>query len=154
MYSLVVVDMQSYFAASRFKRVRQVVLWEVHRARQHGWPIVLLEADDCGQTLGSIRLAVKDYHRAFRMTKWEEDGSDKVAMTLEGGVTRSKSVRVVGVNTDQCVYATVAGLRSLGYQVTVNALGCNSTSHNYGLYLLSKIEGVTIVNRVASRWAV
>lgn len=144
MYTLVIIDMQPFFPSSGVKKVQEVVVKEIAKCKQNEWPIVLVETKGVSRTRQVIRDALKDYPKCFLVKKGQDDGSEEIHTVVQK-VTRSKRIRVVGVNTDQCVYETVRGLHyTYGYHVTVNARGCNSSSPKFGLYLLSTLPVLVV----------
>lgn len=116
-YILVVVDMQPFFTRNRklIARIKQEVL----TARQRNLPIVFLEIPHhepepekpYPPTYKSILKLVEGYDRAHVVTKFGEDGSQKVLRVCrENGYPVDVRFRVCGVNTDLCVRKTVKGL--------------------------------------------
>ena len=140
MHTLVVIDMQEEFSAARNKRIQQAVIQEIQRSRAKRWPIVIVEFEESGGTLPIIRRACKGYPRAVTVTKDYDDGSSEVLEAL-GDITKCRKVRVCGVNTEACVWATVKGLQRQGVKVEVWGPGTDSEDdHEFGLRLFSQMN--------------
>jgi len=140
---LLVVDMQPNFETSNREWLLENVEREIRAARAAGWGIMFLEyarrVNGCGvpvahRTHARLIRLVEDYPHAITVHKNSDDGSvdamcaaeddwwdDDCAPHLDGGI------RVVGVNTDACVAATVNGLseRNSELEITVVGDACN-----------------------------
>lgn len=141
MYTLVVVDMQERFTASTDTRTRKNVLREITQAVQDDAHIIFLEFNGCGPTLPE--LVEKLHTKCVFKTKLTDDGSAEV----ESEVILNKlpkHFKVVGVNTDCCVHATVRGLtaRFAMANIDVIADACNSDwHHGTGIQRMIEMKG-------------
>jgi nicotinamidase-related amidase len=109
-YTLVVVDMQSTFAAANRPNVVIAVAREMFRAMKDKAPIILLEYQHCDPTHRGFLDILKGHKEKIRLKKPNDDGSAEVVKTLKDKDWPSVKIRVCGVNTDCCVLATVKGL--------------------------------------------
>lgn len=146
-YTLVVVDMQDYFPAARGSTVQENCLREVKKAIQDRAGVIVLEYKHCGETIPAIAGLLKEYSRYERKVKDNDDGSRQVINSLRKRKF-SQNLRVVGVNTDCCVNATVQSLsRKRVARIRVVADACNSTiDHGAGLDGMKRLPNVSIVN--------
>ena len=117
MYTLVVVDMQPKFAASRSRRCIANCIREVQKAIVCGAHIIVLEysrrGNEAGQkTTKGIRQLVKAYEHGHFITKGRDDGSDFICY-YEGlyNINFNKNFVLCGVNLGACVKATALGLK-------------------------------------------
>lgn len=166
MQLLVIVDMQDEFLRRAYQRDR-VVHWvsqEIAWTHAKGGVIMLLEFDAYGATTLPILACLPDTNHHFAL-KIQNDGSEEIAHLVAVNSYAPTSIRVVGVNTDACVYATVKGLRRLFPTVplTVVANGCSSANrtnwflkgrryrHQLGLQILQEIPNVEIDSFVVPR---
>lgn len=137
--TLVVVDMQPVFEASRHPDTIIAVTTEILAAKQKKWPIILVEYKGCGRTHGGFDALLRGYPRKARIGKWNDDGSAEVIRTLVRREFPYQTLRVCGVNTDCCVWATVHGLlnRLEKSKVEVVKRACNTLSkhHDWRTYL-------------------
>jgi len=147
MYSLVIIDMQPVFKASQEPGLVQPITREIQLAKKKGYPIVVVEYETKGKgknTLEYIAKKVREY--GSFVIKNTDDGAWAIIPMLKAR-TRSKKVRVVGVNTAACVYQTVCSLAEEGYKVQVIADGCWDSfvpNHNKYLVKMAKREGVSL----------
>ena len=147
MYTLVVVDMQASFKATRKEYVRENCKREIIRAMDYGAAIIFVEYVGSGPTIPSLVKLTDDYERTFVTRKNSNDGSREVTNTIRNRKLASKRVKVCGVNTDYCVLETVSGLtrklRDASLEVIADA--CNSSfNHLAGLHNISKMSNVSI----------
>lgn len=129
---LVVVDMQPGFKAANDCLVRWFVKQEIKRAIAGGRPIIVCEFDphEMGHTDPELIALLKGYTPVVVLTKSDDDGSKEIEEACHKHGFSLGRFRVVGVNSDGCVLASVAGLvdRLPDCQVTVVEDACNSTS--------------------------
>jgi nicotinamidase-related amidase len=152
-YTLLVIDLQYEFRAARKKQVLHAarhVIAEALRDRAH---VVLVEFSGCGRTSPML---TKVLDNPWCMVPWhvlkkyDQDGSDEVVAYLRGLKLPRKKIRVVGVNTDQCVLSTVVGLSEKLPQSSIEVVSraCNSDSrkgHHSGLEQMAKLRNVQVV---------
>ena len=108
--TLVVVDMQPDFDAACSFDVIVGVTEQILYAKQHKWPIILLEYKGCGLTHDALAALLKGYSHKARIGKIDDDGSREVVRCLQRRNFPRHRLRICGVNTDCCVYQTVEGL--------------------------------------------
>lgn len=159
MPALVIVDMQpTEFRAAKSPHLQQVVVAEVERYRRLGAPIIVVEygvlpeKGSMGPTALAIRRALRGYTRTCRVLKYSNNGALVVDQALRG-MTRGRKVRVCGVNTGACVFATAKGLKDLGYEVEAHALGVNSETeprYRTGIKKLAQVATIRHHRRVGS----
>jgi len=136
-YTLVVVDMQPDFAASRHPLTLNAVEREVRAARRRGCPVVVLQIpyfsprDEVGYrpTHERIMRHLASYRRKQVVEKLQSDGSYQVIVTCARNGFTLERFRVCGVNTDICVLKSVQGLSETlpACRITVVADACNSS---------------------------
>lgn len=159
MPALVIVDMQpGEFRAAKSPHLQQVIVAEIERYRRLGAPIIVVEYGvlpekvSMGRTALTLRRALWDYARTCRVVKYSNDGSAVVDQALRK-MTRVRKVRVCGVNTGACVFATAKGLKALGYEVEAHALGVNSETeprYRTGIKKLAQVATIRHHRRVGS----
>lgn len=153
-YTLVVIDMQNYFWASRGNRVRKSCAREIRLAVERKLPIIFVEYDGFGSTIPSLRNLVKGYPLVSYTTKSSTDGGDEV-MSIITQKNYHSQIRMAGVEISCCVYDTAA---SLSYThkvaVTLVADACN----NYRTYkseikkdldMFKALPGCKVVRNIA-----
>ena len=135
-YTLVIIDMQAKFKAS--KKVHQRVLQEIELAKQKNAGIIILEYGGHGPTNAELlKAAYSNYTKVFRVAKGQDDGSREIANIIripnnKRRALLSNNLRICGVNTDACVQRTVEALiRHYGIKtVSVIADACwTNTGH-------------------------
>jgi len=127
-YTLLVIDMQPEFRASNDVKTLRECAKQIRRAIKYNQPVVFAEFVRFGPTHTSLTKLVKEYDRSFTFLKNRESG----AIEFENVISHfsfPKKIRVVGVNTDQCVLYTVRDLSSGGFsikEITVISDACNT----------------------------
>ena len=124
--TLVVIDMQTTFRASFKPSVVVGVTTEIIKAKEKLLPIVVVEYKNCHPTHKALLDLLKNYPHKARITKSGDDGSSEVIRTLRRRGFNQDYIRVCGVNTDACVWATAEGLlKKLRYaQIEVVKSAC------------------------------
>jgi len=109
---LVIVDMQHYFKAARNQSVIRACKREISEAITNNIPIIFLQYSSSlyNGTLPQLRKMVVRYPYKQYVDKILNDGSDKIAGTLNDWHIRPAQIRVCGVNRCACIKATVSGL--------------------------------------------
>lgn len=149
-YSLVIVDMQNYFSASREARVRTYCSKEILKAKYHGYPIIFAEYRHYGKTTATLLNLVKNYSKVYRTIKSKNDGSRGIVQLIHKHNFSSfqrKNFRICGVNTDFCVHDTVLGMRMRlpDANIIVPISACNSNwSHQEGIKKIRKIKNIIL----------
>lgn len=148
MYTLVIIDMQPVFPASKNKATVSYCKGEIKKAMSKGAAIMFVEYNGYPGTLAALTSLTKKYKRTFIVTKSNDGGGKEVKDILLKNHLPKTRIKVVGVNTDFCVLETVRGLTNLLKlaRIQVLAKGCNSNfNHNVGLEKLKKINRVRII---------
>jgi nicotinamidase-related amidase len=148
-YTLVIVDMQNVFTASRSNSVRSACQREILKAKKGKNPIILVEYSTQGKTIPSLSRLVTGYNKTWVAVKSSPDGSKEVTNTILH-YKLPRDVRVCGVNTDACVQMTVKGLSNTYciYSIQVVKDACNSCvfqGNQIGLKNMRGYKRVTIV---------
>jgi nicotinamidase-related amidase len=125
MHTLVIVDMQASFKSSNNLRLIHNIFREIDLAKKHNWPIVVLEYKDHGKTHKDIINRIGRYNKKRVSTKSIDDGSYEADGQIRN-LTKSKRVRLVGVNLNACVLDTACGLKRLKYKVEIVNDACRS----------------------------
>jgi nicotinamidase-related amidase len=150
-YSLIIVDMQKEFHASRFNRVQRNIRTEIRKAIKDEAPILFVEYDCYKPTIPSLTKPVKEvsYKKAFHVRKARNDGSQEIDKALRKNKLPRKYLRIMGINTDCCVLETIEGLDGIfqkNYRIEVVADACDSEfSHEEGLSDLRKISSNVVI---------
>lgn len=128
---LVVVDMQEKFCETSHKeKTIKECLALISGAKEEKRMIVILEyghRDVPSDTLQVIKDAVKDYPKAHRVMKNDDDGSSYMQKYFSRKKIKPKEFVLCGVNKDACVKDTARGLANKGYIVHVVKKACNGT---------------------------
>ncbi len=125
--TLVVVDMQDYYLEGCTSRDRDQLLeaarQEIARAHAQGWSVVFLEyvmdGYELGNTNESLTSPLQGYSLTATVVKSTWDGSSALLKACREQCFPINRFRVLGVFTHQCVLSTVAGLRLLQPDCTV-----------------------------------
>lgn len=146
MYALLVMDMQEHFRppASLCSEV-DYYIWKNH---EKDWPVLFSLYNGKGKLTDKICWSKS----SFTFCKSTDDATELFVEGLQQ-ISRTKNVRIVGLNTDGCVAKTACHLHDLGYNVTVVGKACASThgfgdkvaNHKYGLSII-KNHGVKIIH--------
>jgi len=158
---LVIVDMQDYFLGNldsisskivnnpiRRTYLIECILREIKNARKKGMPIICLEYADLDYdgdgifatyTCKEIRLALRNYRKAYYALKDQNDGSEEIIDIMNGVIPRRDIPRntrtpvkylnngedvkayICGVNLDACVRETEYGLLDKGHDAVLIA---------------------------------
>lgn len=151
MLALCVVDMQTGFDAALDLDTIRACQREIVLAINRQAPVVFLEWSGSGQTLDALLNMVKNYKWSSARIKYRDDGSDQLIKSLHemSFNPEALSYRVCGVNTDYCVYATVAGIRKEleKNRIEVAWPACNTSySKERGLKKLLQVSRVRILD--------
>jgi nicotinamidase-related amidase len=148
MYTLVVVDMQEYFVDTNKKLVVKNCIKEVESAVKNNAHIVFLEYDGHEGTLPIFMEPVNNYHSFAVKKKCDDDGSAEVQKAVHENGFMVGRFRVIGVNTDWCVQATVRGIRKRFPNSFVEVVkdACHSNDdHARGIRMIRSIGNVDII---------
>ncbi len=131
--TLVVVDMQPKFMASKFPRILAAVQLQIKKAIAAGWSVVVLEFENHGAThLSLMNHLVGQYDRHQVASKNEDDGAEVVLEVCHAHRFGDNKFRVCGVNTNACVEATVLGLLDRQPQCQVE-LAIEACANDFGM---------------------
>src|SRR5574337_1932066 len=124
-YSLIVVDMQDYFLASRLKRVQNNCIREIKKAMDDNATIVFVEFDGYGPTIPQLTSLVKNkkYKKSHTVLKNMDDGGQPIHKLLVKRHLPRRNLKVCGVNTQYCVLSTIEGLMSRLKESSIEVVG-------------------------------
>lgn len=146
-YSLIVVDVQSFFKAANLKRLRYNVKKEILTAIEDEASIVFVEFLGCGPTVNTLIELTDSYYKTYLVRKMEDDGSQDIYNLIFDNDLPSEHLKMCGVNTDVCVKATAIGLAGLfpDSQIEIIAKACHSSvDHKAGIKEMSLIPNIFI----------
>lgn len=153
MYTLCIIDMQDYFLEPCNEKPTDNVAREIRQAIKDDAPIVLVEYRGCGETTSQLLDVIKHAGatKVYKVVKVRDDGSEEIIECLHKNNLPEDHIKITGVNTDCCVYATCYGIqrkRPLS-KIEVIADACQSNwlpdGHSSGINRL-KALGCTITN--------
>lgn len=141
--------MQARFSASNPKGIQKACLKEIRDAKRKNAAIIFLEYSYSGPTIKKLYNEARSYDRTYRAIKDVNDGSPQCHKVITHYSLPYTHIRVVGVNTEYCVYSTVEGLNKLypTSKIEVVAKACNSAhDHQRGLTnMAANLKTVLIV---------
>lgn len=152
-YTLLIIDMQAHFPASKNGKTIKACTKQIKQAIYNGYPIVFVEFLKCGQTLRCLANLAKDYDRTFTFLKDKESGAIGFEHIVEH-YNLPRNIRVCGVNTDQCVLATVRDLSSGVFcikNISVVKDACNTNTdrgtnrNEFGLEVMASLTNVKVI---------
>jgi len=109
--TLVIVDMQPVFPASKIESVKEGVLREVRLAKRRGDAVVVVEFAGYNNTHNSIMQEIYKCKLDLAIVKkCQNDGSAEVIQACRKHYFSCKRFRVCGVNRTACVQDTAEGL--------------------------------------------
>lgn len=108
--TLIVVDMQATFTSAKNINTVIAVAAEITKARESNCPIIFLEYEGCGQIHRGFLELLRNYPYKAVVRKCTDDGSEEVVRTIKRRKFEDRHLRICGVNTDACVWATCRGL--------------------------------------------
>lgn len=130
MKTLVVIDMQPNFKSACDIDTVIAVSNEIVSAKKNNFPVLFVEYKhkDCKKIHKGLIDLVGDYDKKFVVKKQRDDGSLEVIKAINMKNFPIKNLRVCGVNSDCCVWATVKGLlKSLDEtQIEIVKKACNT----------------------------
>lgn len=146
-YTLVIIDMQDNFLASRKESVQKDIAKQIKKAMKDRAGIIFVEYLGCGKTYSQLVDLSEDYDRSFTVYKDRDDGSKEVLNCLVDKKLPKSRLRVCGVNTQFCVRSTAVGLRDKlpKSKLQIIAKSCNSDyGHECGLNSLKEFDNLSI----------
>jgi hypothetical protein len=122
--TLVVVDMQTNFISQLVSPQKTIfaVQLEIARARDLGQPILVVSFRGCGPVDERIMDALAGYGCWHRVRKSFEDGGSTVSDASMFWRCGSECFRLVGINSDACVYETAVSLSNSYPQSRIEVL--------------------------------
>ncbi len=140
-YTLCIIDMQQKFLNSLllndYDNIIDRISKDIKLAIKNNANIIFLEYECFGNTIKELLYLVRDYDKAYRRIKYDDDGSEELIDVLISNKINTKNIKFCGINTDCCVYSTVSGFihsmkNSYNYEVLVKS--CNSSwDHKAGI---------------------
>ena len=106
-----VVDAQYPFVQAEDAGIIEEMAQAVLSAMLRGEHIFLIEDRHGHSTDGRITAMLRDYSRVFRVSKEQWDGSLQIAIKLNELGIVPEQITVCGAYGEQCVIATLSGLR-------------------------------------------
>jgi len=149
-YSCIIVDMQPMFPASDSPSVQKACIREINKAMRDSAPIVFVEFDSHGHTLENLTDVVHKakYTKVWFVIKDQDDGSKEITELLRKNHCPTNQLRVMGINSDYCVRATVEGFHRELPNARIQVIGdaCNSPyNHKMGLKTMSQLSQVKML---------
>lgn len=149
-YTLVIIDMQPYFAAACNNKVLiRNINSEIKRARSLNNHIMFVRYIGCGSITRSLKYATDGYPNVSVVEKDDMDGGDLVLARLKD-IGRTH-LRMCGVNTEQCVFETVLSVADFyprRFKIEVISKCCatstGSKRHNRALKIMAGRENITV----------
>ncbi len=145
--TLIVVDMQPIFEASRYPDVVVGVTKQIMIAMKNNWSIIFLEYKGSGQTHSGLLNLTKGYDRKARIRKTHDDGSEDIVRTLKRRRDFPvENLVVCGVNTDACVWDTVHGLlNKLPANVRLVKEACGTSSGSFDWRIMMRHSRLRVI---------
>lgn len=109
-HTLCVIDMQSEFDAALDPNVVIGVHAQILKTKRLGGDILFVEYEGCGETHKGLLDAARGYGSKARITKKSDDGSQEILRAINRRGFTLDRLRLVGVNAECCVLATIKGL--------------------------------------------
>lgn len=133
--TLLIIDMQPGYAASRWQPCIDAILEQIANYKQARSNILVVEflPFECGRTLEVIVDALHDYKYAHIVNKYFNDGSNDILHACQRANCPTHHFTVCGVNSGICVRETVFGLHNIpeleDTTFRVIAKGCFGGTH-------------------------
>ena len=135
-YTLICIDMQPGFVAAKDPVTINACAKEISFAIENKNPIIIVEYKYNGPTWPRLTNLVRDYPFVSFIKKNDDDGSEDIMNFFYRCKIQPERIRIVGVNTDACVLATLYSLYTAScFRLEIVRKACNSTS------AASEIEG-------------
>lgn len=108
---MVIVDMQESFKAARNEDLQRRIVHAIERQKRAGDPIIVLEYENSGPTVDTIKRALSGYEKRWYLEKCCDDGGAEVGDCVEDeGLDVREGFFICGVNTAYCVISTARGI--------------------------------------------
>jgi nicotinamidase-related amidase len=110
--TLVIIDMQGAFSASRHKVTVAACKREILKSIECGDDILFVEFNPSrnNNTHDELTLLTEGYDRAYTVTKDNDDGSGEIFAAIIKYRLRRRHIAFCGVNVTACVSTTISGL--------------------------------------------
>lgn len=151
MYTLAVIDMQEDFLQrithnkKSTKRVIDNCKAEIAKAIKDKANILFVEYSNYGETIADLTDLAKKakYKKHFHTVKADDNGAAEISDSIKTHRLTQDKIKICGINTEYCVYATVRGLISQmkTAEIEVIADACDSPwGHESGV---AKMENLS-----------
>lgn len=130
-YTLVVVDMQPKFSASKSPRTINQCKNAVIKAVKDKAGIVVVEFVGCGKTRPSITKFLKKYNGKQTLVLKDSPGGGEEVRRAVRHLSMCRKIKICGVNRSYCVKATAFELYDFGYSVELLDKATNCTRNEY-----------------------
>lgn len=151
MYTLAVIDMQDHFLqriVENYKSTQRVIdncKVQVSKAIKDKAHIVFVEYSNYGTTTKDLTDLAKKakYKKHFHTVKSDDNGGSEIAETIKAHRLTQDKIKICGINTEYCVYATVKGLmhEMENAEIEVITDACDSSwDHEYGVEVLKTLS--------------
>jgi nicotinamidase-related amidase len=149
-YTLAVIDMQDHFL-NRFEemdqsnqRVFDNCKNEIAKAISDNANILFVEYEEYGPTNPELLGLVNDssYNSFNQIIKIDDNGSREIVKAVKKFGLPKKKIKICGINTEYCVYATVKGLLQAMRESKIEVLtdACDSPwDHEVGVEILENL---------------
>ena len=149
-YTLAVIDMQDQFL-NRFEEMDQCnqrvfdnCKNEIAKAISDNANILFVEYEEYGPTNSELLDLVNDssYELFNQIIKVDDNGSREIAKAIKTLSLPKEKIKICGINTEYCVYATVKGLLQAMRKSKIEVLtdACDSPwDHEIGIEILEDL---------------
>jgi nicotinamidase-related amidase len=163
MKALLIIDMQRCYEAARDEETQKNIEEQIKKFKKEELPIIFVEYTHYREGYGTCRTLpcltslVKNYGKAFVVTKYDDDGATELytfftQINLDycgGWEARIKEIVVCGVNLNACVKETIDSLSELmpKTKMTVMKECCNSNAYDWD-ECVEEFEQICLGNNV------
>jgi len=111
--ALIIIDMQDFYLGCLGPKKKAALISraisKIKKARERGHHLVFVEYGT-KPTHAEILEAAEGYDKYWKVTKYQDDGSDRIIELLKSVGVPVSHFNIIGVNTSLCVRETVEGL--------------------------------------------
>jgi nicotinamidase-related amidase len=148
-FSLIVIDMQRAFTASRDRKTIASCKEQIKQAMEKQAAIVFVEFFGYGKTMPALTNLTKHYSRKQTVIKNKDGGGKEVKQAIVQNKFPKSRIKACGVNTLYCVLSTVRELTQKLSTAKVEVIGeaCNARTpeaHRAGLRKLADLKRVKV----------
>ncbi len=124
MLPLMIIDMQEEFlnVGPCPKRLKGTIIQNAHQvqlAKRRKAPIIVVEFADRGDTVDEITRLLAQYSSVIKITKHVRDVAHDMPPRVQNLLRQVAVLRVVGVNTNECVESSVIGMHCMFPNLTI-----------------------------------